>query len=54
MGCVFAKDERYTMHSESKAIILNVDADRLEAEPHGISTPQRIAGETWPGEGVNA
>ena len=54
MGCVFAKDERYTMHSESSAIILIVEADKLEAEPRGISTPQRIAGQTWPGEGVTA
>jgi redox-sensitive bicupin YhaK (pirin superfamily) len=46
MGCVFAKDERYTMHSESSAIILIVEADKLDAEPRGISTPQRIAGQT--------
>jgi hypothetical protein len=54
MGCVFAKDERYTMHSESSAVVRIVEADKLEAEPRGISTPQRIAGQRWPGEGAAA
>jgi hypothetical protein len=54
MGCVFGKDERYSVHSDPGAIVLIVEADELAAHRRGISSPERIAGQTWPGETLSA
>ncbi len=54
MGCVVDKDEPYTFSSEAGAIVLVVESDALTAHERGISTPTRIAGQTWPSDGVVA
>lgn len=36
--------------SETGAILIVVEAERLQATECGISTPQRIIGQLWPGE----
>jgi hypothetical protein len=50
MGCMLAKAEGYTVNTDDGAIILIVEAGELVPHPRGISSPQRIAGQTWPGD----
>jgi hypothetical protein len=50
MGCVFDKDEPYSLQSEVGAIVIVVESDVLKANARGISTPERIAGQTWTGD----
>jgi redox-sensitive bicupin YhaK (pirin superfamily) len=52
MGSVFGKDERYTVHSEAGAILLIIECEELIPHRRGISTPGRIAGQTWPSDPV--
>jgi hypothetical protein len=54
MGCVFDKHEPYSLDSTTGAILLIVESDELTAHRRGISTPERIAGATWPSDGVRA
>jgi hypothetical protein len=49
-GCVFDKNEPYSLTSDSGAILLIVESDHLETHERAISTPQRIAGQQWPGD----
>ena len=53
-GCIFEKDEAYSLNSGEGAILLIVEAEELTAHARALSTPQRIAGATWPAGGVNA
>jgi hypothetical protein len=48
-GCIVEKDEAYSLKSEEGAILLIVESQELSAHARAISTPQRIAGATWPG-----
>ena len=50
MGMVMSADTRYRLHSEWGAILLVVEAERLEPTESGISTPERIMEAVWPGE----
>ena len=50
VGCVFKKDEAYSLESPIGAIFLVVEADTVTAHARGISSPQRIAGQTWPSD----
>jgi hypothetical protein len=50
MGVVLNADIRYRLSSETGAILLVVEAERLQATQAGISTPERVMGATWPGE----
>lgn len=50
MGMVMAADTRYRLQSDWGAIVLLVEAERLEATECGISTPERILKAVWPGE----
>jgi hypothetical protein len=52
MGCVFEAGERYSIDSALGAILLIVEAESLSAHEHGISTPARITGATWPGDNL--
>ena len=52
MGVVFDDHERYTLDSDTGAILLIFEADTLTAHARGISIPQRIAGQTWPSDGL--
>ena len=45
-------DDRYRLNSDWGAIAIVVESERLEATERGISTPERIWGELWPGESV--
>jgi len=46
----WSRPKRYTLESEQGAILLVVEAQELKATRQGISTPQRIAGQRWPGD----
>jgi hypothetical protein len=50
VGCVFKKDELYSLESPIGAIFLVVEADTVISHARGISSPQRIAGQTWPSD----
>ena len=50
VGCVFDKNEPYALESEIGAIVLVVKSDSVSAHPRGISSPERIAGQTWPSD----
>jgi hypothetical protein len=50
MGAMFGPNEPYTLKSETGAILILVECQELTAHARAISTPQRIAGATWPGE----
>ena len=52
MGAVFAKEEPYTFCSDLGAIVLLAESDELIPHPRGISSPERIAGQTWPSDPV--
>jgi len=50
VGVLVKTGERYTLESEQGAILLVVEAQELKATRQGISTPQRITGQRWPGD----
>jgi hypothetical protein len=50
MGAVFAKEEPYAFRSDTGAIVLIVEADELTPHARGTSSPERIAGQTWPSD----
>jgi len=50
MGVVIEANVPYHLESERGAIVLTVEARRLVPTAQGISTPERIAGQRWPGE----
>jgi len=50
MGAVLRAGEALSVKSDDGAIVVIVEASRLSATSQGISTPQRIMGQTWPGE----
>jgi hypothetical protein len=52
MGAVFDQEEPYAFRSDTGAIVLILESDELTAHARGISTPGRIAGETWPSDTV--
>jgi redox-sensitive bicupin YhaK (pirin superfamily) len=54
MGAILDKDEAYSLKSEEGAIVLVIESDHLQPSERAISTPQRIAGATWPADSVNA
>jgi redox-sensitive bicupin YhaK (pirin superfamily) len=49
-GCIVEEDEAYSLKSEEGAILLIVESKELTAHARAISTPQRIAGATWPSD----
>jgi hypothetical protein len=52
MGAVLGRDEPYSIESDTGAIVLIVESTELAAHSRGISSPDRIAGQTWPSDGV--
>ena len=52
MGAVFDRHEPYTLEADTPAILLIIEAAEWKSHPPGISTPQRIAGATWPSDSV--
>ena len=50
MGAVVEPQEPYTFKSDLGAILLIVEAEELLPHERGISTPERIAGQTWPSD----
>jgi 5-deoxy-D-glucuronate isomerase len=54
MGAVFDRDEPYSLESDIGGIVLIVESTELTAHSRGISSPDRIAGQTWPSDQVFA
>jgi redox-sensitive bicupin YhaK (pirin superfamily) len=50
MGCVFEQEEPYSISSEAGAIVIIIESEQLVTNRRGISTPERIAGQRWPGD----
>lgn len=51
MGVVLEANEYFTLESDEGGIMLLIQSRHLKALESGISTPQRIMGQRWPGEG---
>jgi hypothetical protein len=49
-GVVLGAGEAVRVESDEGAIVIVVEAPRLIATSRGISTPERIMGQRWPGE----
>ena len=52
VGVVVNADDRYRLESDLGAIVIVIESECLEATELAISTPDRICGQTWPGESV--
>lgn len=52
MGFVFEAGSRYSLQSRTGMIYLLVESTTLEPTAAGISTPDRIRGQLWPGETI--
>jgi hypothetical protein len=52
MGAIVEKNESYSITSDSGAILLIIESQELTADARAISTPQRIAGATWPSDSL--
>jgi hypothetical protein len=50
MGVVFQSNEPNALNANIGAILMIIESDALRAHPRGISSPQRIAGQTWPSD----
>lgn len=48
VGAVLQREERYSLSSDAGAIVLILEADELT--PHPRASPERIAGQSWPGD----
>jgi hypothetical protein len=48
MGILLHRGETCQLDSELGAVIIAVEAGKLEADPCGISMPERLAGQQWP------
>ena len=49
-GAIVEKNEPYYLKSEEGAILLILESQELTAHARAISTPQRMAGATWPSD----
>jgi hypothetical protein len=52
VGVVLEAGEQVGLVSRKGAILILVQGPALEAHECGVSTPQRIAGQRWPGESL--
>jgi hypothetical protein len=50
MGVVLGAGEAVRVESDEGAVVILVEAPRLIATSRGISRPERIMGQRWPGE----
>ena len=48
MGMLLHPGETCQLDSELGAVIIAVEATKLDADPCGISLPERVAGQKWP------
>jgi hypothetical protein len=54
VGEVLEMGQHYRVRTEGGAIVLMVECDHLKATREGISDPERIRGQLWPGPHVGA
>jgi hypothetical protein len=52
MGAVFEPIEPYSVRSDTGAIVLILESSELTPHARGISSPERIAGQTWPSDAL--
>jgi hypothetical protein len=50
IGAVLNAGEPFLLETDESAIVLAVESPRLSSTVQGRSSPQRIAGQRWPGE----
>jgi hypothetical protein len=50
MGMVLNDGEHVRLESDTGAIIVAIESPTLDATAQGISSPERIFGQVWPGE----
>ena len=50
VGVVVEEGEGYALQTSQGAIVIAVNAERLNVSKEAISSPERIMGQTWPAE----
>ena len=50
VGVVIEEGEGYVLESREGAIVIAVNAERLNVSKEAISTPERVTGQNWPGK----
>jgi hypothetical protein len=48
VGVLLKQGESCRLESTTGAVIITLEGDQIEADPCGISTPQRVMGQQWP------
>jgi hypothetical protein len=48
MGMLLHPGETCELQSDGGAVAISIEASKLEADPCGISSPQRVIGQQWP------
>jgi len=48
MGLVLAQGEECQLSTKSGVVVLAVEAPQIQADPCGLSSPDRVAGQQWP------
>ena len=51
VGVVIEEGEGYALESREGAVVIEANAERLNVSKEAISTPERIIGQSWLGEG---
>jgi hypothetical protein len=50
VGVVVEEGEGYSLESREGAVVISVNAERLDVSKEAVSTPERVMGQIWPGE----
>ena len=50
VGVLVEEGEGYALQTAQGAIVIAVNAERLNVSKEAISSPERVMGQTWPGE----
>jgi hypothetical protein len=48
VGVLLKEGESCQLESTTGAVVVTVEAQQIEADPCGISSPQRVMGQQWP------
>jgi hypothetical protein len=49
VGVLLKEGESCQLKSTTGAVIITLEGNQIEADPCGISSPQRVMGQQWPG-----
>jgi hypothetical protein len=49
VGVVIEEGEGYSLESREGAVVMSVNAERLDVSKEAVSTPELVMGQVWPG-----